>query len=180
MALALVNLDDDKRTRKFMLEELEHDLAHKTLYLSSNLNEIGRRNWESLLRSAIESGNDVSLAENLRLLGYMKVYAAPRKTAKGYTKPPIVSRDAPEMLAEGEFNRFYIRGLCRRAQEDDISEVIIYRAKAVRNPRPESQARIGVKLPVNKLLEDLRKNIGVDPALGVPAGPKSGLSVKLI
>ena len=39
MAPELVNLDDDKRTRKYMLEELEYDLARAALYLSPNLND---------------------------------------------------------------------------------------------------------------------------------------------
>lgn len=178
MALDLVNLDDDKRTRRYMLEELEHDLARGALYLSPNLNERGIRAWESLLRSAIEREEEVSLASNLSSQGCLKAYTQ-RRTPKGNITTVKVSKDAHEMLAEGEFNRFYIRGLCRRAQEDGITELVVYRAKAVRNPRPESQAKIGVKLPVDKLLDDLRKNVGVDTALGVPAGPNSGLSVKL-
>lgn len=178
MALDLVNLDDDKRTRRYMLEELEYDLGHGTLYLSPNLNERGVGAWESLLRSAIDCGDEVWLASNLTSQGYLKEHTQ-RWTPKGNITPVKVSKDAHEMLAEGEFNRFYIRALCRRAQEDGITELVVYRAKAVRNPRPESQAKIGVKLPVDSLLDDLRKNVGVDTALGVPAGPNSGLSVKL-
>lgn len=178
MALDLVNLDDDKRTRKYMLEELEYDLSRGALYLSPNLNERGMRAWESLLRSAIETGDEVSLASNLSSQGCLKAYTQ-RRTPKGNITTAKVSKNAHEMLAEGELNRFYIRGLCRRAQEDDIAELVVYRAKAVRNPRPESQVKIGAKLPVDKLLGDLRKNVGVDTALGVPAGPNSGLSVKL-
>ena len=131
-----------------------------------------------MLRSAIEHGDEVSLASNLSSQRCLKTYTQ-RRTPKGNITTVKVSKDAHEMLAEGELNRFYIRGLCRRAQEDDIGEVVVYRAKAVRNLRPEPQAKLGVKLPVANLLEDLRRNIGVDTALGVPAGPNSGLSVKI-
>ncbi len=86
---------------------------------------------------------------------------------------------APETLAEGEFNRFYARGLCRRAMAQGIESLLVYRAKEVVNPRPESVALIGKSLPVKQLLEDLRANIGTDTALGLPPGPNSGLSVKL-
>ena len=47
------------------------------------------------------------------------------------------------------------------------------------NPRPESEAKIGKTIAPQSLLDDLRKNIGVEPALGLPPGPNSGLSVKL-
>jgi hypothetical protein len=83
------------------------------------------------------------------------------------------------MLAEGEFNRYYCRGLCQRALEVGIEEVEVYRAKAVTTPRPESQRLIGRRLSARSLLNDLRTSQGVEPALGVPPGPNSGLSVRL-
>jgi hypothetical protein len=90
-----------------------------------------------------------------------------------------VPATAPETLAEGEFNRFYIRGLCVRALAEGITELVIYRAKQVENPRSESTAKIGLKISAQALLTDLRANPGVDTALGLPPGPNSGLSVKL-
>ena len=39
--------------------------------------------------------------------------------------------------------------------------------------------RVGSAVPTLRLLDDLRANIGVDTALGIPAGPNSGLSVSL-
>jgi hypothetical protein len=93
-----------------------------------------------------------------------------------FPKFPIT---AAQTFAEGEFNRFYIRGLCRRAIEDRIGELVIYRAKEVAKPRRESETRIASKVPAEKLLDDLRGNIGVETALGIPGGPNSGLSVKL-
>ena len=86
---------------------------------------------------------------------------------------------APETLAEGEFNRFYARGLCRRAIEEGTSQLIVYRAKQVMNARSASQAKIGTKISAKELLQDLRTHPGVDTALGLPQGPNSGLSVKL-
>ncbi len=85
---------------------------------------------------------------------------------------------AAETLAEGEFNRFYIRGVCRAVLANEQHEVEVYRAKAVAQPRPESQAKIGTRVNAATLLDDLRHNVGVDTALGVPAGPNSGLSVR--
>ena len=82
--------------------------------------------------------------------------------------------NAPETLAEGEFNRFYIRGLCRRAVEENVAQLVIYRAKTVTHARPESERRIGATVSPGALLADLRQNVGVDTVLGVPAGPEFG------
>jgi len=87
---------------------------------------------------------------------------------------------APDTLAEGEFNRFYARGLCARAIDNGIKEVVVYRGKEVQQPRAESQAMIGKKIDATVLLEDLRNSPGVEPALGLPPGPNSGLTVHLL
>ena len=176
MALQLANLDD--RTRRFMLDELERDVRDGTLYISDRLNQHGKADYPGLLRTAIESGDDISLAQALRLGGCMLSAAARRKPTGGLTIAKM-TRNAAETLAQGEFNRFYIRGLCRRALEDSISGLVIYRAKQVRSPRPQSQARIGKMVSPQALLDDLRVNKEVEPALGVPAGANSGLSVRL-
>lgn len=176
MALQLDNLDE--RTRRYMLEELDLDVGNGTLYLSPRLSEVGVRDYEALLREAIRTGDDVSLADSLRSHGRMKSTEQRRKPKGGVTtaRVPVT---AAETLAEGEFNRFYARGLCRRALEDGIRELVVYRAKEVRDPRPESVAMIGQRMDPTALLEDLRAHPGVELALGLPAGPNSGLSVRL-
>ena len=102
-----------------------------------------------------------------------------RNNPRGGTTQVRMPKNAPEMLAEGEFNRLYARGVCRRAIAQGIEEVTIYRAKDVSNPRPESEMKIGTRVNAKLLLEDLRTHQGVDPALGLPGGPNSGLSVRL-
>lgn len=176
MTLQLENLDD--RTRRFMLDEVAHDVAQGKLYISPRLNALGRKEYEGLLRQAIESGDDKSLANALRLHGCFETHE-PRQKPKGGTIMARVPVIAPETLAEGEFNRFYARGLCHRALADGISELVICRVKEVSNPRPESEAMIGARINAEALLEDLRTHIGVDTALHVPPGPNSGLSVRL-
>lgn len=111
MALDLVNLDS--RTRELMLEELIIDIEKKALYLSKRLNDSGILRYPELLRHAIEKGNDDTLAQELKN-GYLNA-AEQRKKPKGGSSTVNVPVNANEMLAEGEFNRFYIRALCRRA-----------------------------------------------------------------
>ena len=88
---------------------------------------------------------------------------------------------APMTLAEGEFNRFYLRGACLRAASEVSRNMIeIYRARPSVNPRPQSEALIGTRLDPTILLSDLRDHIGVDTALRLPPGPNSGLSGRLV
>lgn len=176
MGLDYKNLDE--RTRTLILAEIERDIGANTLFLSDNLNPRGRADYPDLLRTAARNGSDVTLGA--AILGRLNPYEKPRKLKSGaLSKPPVMRSNAHEMLAEGEFNRFYIRALCLRAIEDGIPEVIVYRAKAVENARPESEQKIGERMSVEALLGDLRKHPGVDTALGLPAGPNSGLCVRL-
>lgn len=177
MTLYLVNLDD--RTRQLMLAEMEYDIARNQLHISPFLSGQGQRDYPGLLREAIESGNEETLAANLQAHRRIERTAHRRKPEKGYT---IVSTPATaaQTLAESEFNRYYIRAICRRAIEDGIDEVVIYRAKPVSTPRPESEALIESTLDPAALLEDLRTHTGDElPTLGVPGGPNSGISVRL-
>lgn len=86
---------------------------------------------------------------------------------------------APATMAEGEFNIFYCRGLCARAVADGAARLIVYRAKEVMTPRPDSQAKIGAAVNPSSVLADLRQTHGIEPSLGLPPGPNTGLSLKL-
>jgi hypothetical protein len=177
MALNLVNLDE--RTRWLMLDELDQDILNGRLYLSPRLSQQGLHEYPELLREAITSHNDSWLAAQLRSRGIIKTEEQRRKPKGGYTiaKVPVT---APDTLAEGEFNRFYSRAVCRRAIESGDQYVEVYRAKDVEKARPESQAKIGARVDAQELLNDLRTHQGVEPALGLPPGPNSGLSVSLL
>ena len=174
--LNLVNLDQG--TRRFMLMELDDDMREARLYFGPRLTPKGVVDWPALLRDAIEHGNDVTLAVQLRTAGRLR-RTETKRTPKGHVTTAAVPVNAAQTLAEGEFNRFYIRGLCRRAIDEGIGQLMIFRAKRVAARRLESEARIGKMVDPRKLLEDLRTNVGIEPALGVPAGPNSGLSVRL-
>jgi len=177
MSLYFENLDE--RTRQLMLKEMDYDIAHNQLHISPFLSGQGQRDYASLLRESMQSGNDETLAESLR--AHRRILKTlPRRNPKGGYSISATPENAAQVLAESEFNRYYIRALARRAIEDGISELVIYRAKPVSNPRPESEARIETSLPPKELLDDLRTHPGDEPpTLGVPSGPNSGLSVRL-
>jgi hypothetical protein len=175
MPIRFEDLDD--ATRRHMLAELEHDEKERKLYLSPRLNDDGQRNYVSLLREAVERHDSQWLAAEIERRGYLNSHEERRKPSGGVTlaRVPVT---AAQTLSDGEFNRFYCRGLCSRATETS-SQVQVYRALDVRNPRPESEARIGVRLDPAAVLADLRSSIAIEPAFGVPAGPNSGLSLRL-
>lgn len=169
-------VDLDAETRVHMRAEVQRDLDAGTLYISDRLNVQGVSEWPDLLFDAVDSGDTATLMGQLsRRLKTQEPYVR-----SGVTRFRAVPHTAAETLAEGEFNRFYIRAICARAVAEGSAAVEVYRAKAVRNPRPESTARIGVLMDPQALLDDLRQNNHIDTALGVPAGPNSGLSVRLI
>lgn len=176
MGLRYENLD--RETRRIMVEEIEADIRDGRLYVAENrLSDAGRAAYPNLLRTAAGEHNDDWLAGELRKPGIMNPRQQ-RKHASGKVTMVKVPWNAAETLAEGEFNRFYIRALCIRALGDRLIRLVVYRAKAVENPRPDSEARIGTALAPEQLLADLRKNVGWEAALGL-AQPNSGLTVRL-
>lgn len=176
MAIQYKNLDYKNRT--YMIKELELDIAQGNLYLSKRFNENGTKLFPSLLREAISNHDDNWLSQELNNKDCFNSHEQ-RQNRQGGNSIVKIPVTASETLAEGEFNRFYCRGLCLRAIEGGISEVIVYRGKPVEQPRPESQAMIGKKISAKELLDDLRNSQGVEPALGLPPGPNSGLTISL-
>src|SRR6476659_11474954 len=119
MALHFENLDD--RTRKLMLDEMEYDIEHDQLHISPFLSGQGERDYTNLLREALQSGNDETLAQSLRVHRRI-LKTLPRRNPKGGYSIAATAENAAEVLAESEFNRYYIRGLARRAIEDGVQE----------------------------------------------------------
>ncbi|MDP3258498.1 hypothetical protein [Bosea sp. (in: a-proteobacteria)] len=176
MGLRYEDLDDE--TRRFMVEEIEMDTASDKIYRSSYLGQRAQGNWPDYIREAALSGSDVSLASQLRAPGMLNQMTQ-RMLATGRTITAKVPHNAAEVLAESEFNRYYARGLSRRAIEAGVARLQVYRAKAVMSPRQESERMIGLLVDPGTLLIDLRGSIGVETALGIPPGPGSGISVRL-
>ncbi len=172
--LLLNNLDE--KTRVFMQAEIAQDIAAGKLYLSPRLSPVGIAAYPALLTEAARSHDDAWLAGQIQLNGNLLLKEQRKKPSGGFTLADV-PYTAADTLAEGEFNRFYIRGLCLRALEENIPTLIIYRAKSVTHARSESERKIGTSVFPQSLLDDLRSHIGLDTALGLPQGPNSGLSL---
>ena len=68
----------DAGVRRFMVQELEMDLADSCLYVSPRLTDEGQRDWASLLREAIENHDDAWLADTIRSRSYMPTHEEQR------------------------------------------------------------------------------------------------------
>ena len=176
MALYLVDLDE--RTRALMLDEIHHDVELNRLHISPYLSNQGVHDYLNVLREAVREGNEETLADALRQQRRIARTGHRRRPSGGYTIV-TVPKNAAEMIANDAFNRYYIRAVARRALEEGIDELVVYRARPVETPRPESEEREETTIAPDVLLEDLRTHTSEPPALGVPAGPNSGLSVRL-
>jgi hypothetical protein len=174
MGLRYDNLDD--RTRALMVEEIDRDTAAGNMYLSNYLNEGGQRDWPGYLREAARAGTDDRLAQTLRANRSFKTQVERRKPKGGYTMA-AVPVTAAQTLAESQYNMYYMRALARRAI-DDGQTLTVYRAKAVENPRPESERMIGTRLDPQEVLRVLRETHGVEPAINIPM-PNTGITVRL-
>jgi hypothetical protein len=172
MGISYENLDE--ATRAFMVQE-SRDGTH---YLSPRLTPEGLARWAMLFEEAIRYHDDDWLAEQLEGRGLLRAQVRRRTRGGGYTLVDV-PRNAAQLLAEGEFNRYYLRGLCLRAQAEGIGQLEVYRGKPVERPRPESEAMIGRRIDVAALLADLRRSAFVEEGLGVPGAPNSGLTARL-
>lgn len=172
--------DLDPTTRRLMVAELDRDQAGKGLYhLSPRLTERGRADWSLLLRLALGERDSAWLTSELQRHGRLGETEA-RPGPDGSLSVARVPTTAAMTIAEGEFNRYYVRAVCRRALEAGHRAVEVYRAKPVVDPRPTSEALIGRLMNARTILTELRWHASdVVPPSGVPGGPNSGISVRL-
>lgn len=160
--------------RACMLKEFERDLDLGNLYISSRLSVDGVRLYPDLLREAILIGDTETLSSDLMRNRCFKSYEWRRR------KQVRVPVNASETLAEGELNRFYIRGLCTYAIDNNIEYLEVCRGKNVRQSRQRSLSLIGQMVPPYGVRADLRIRPGVETALGIPGGPNSGITLRIV
>ena len=146
----------DARTRALMIEEIQRAQASANLYFSARFNDTGQRGWVQWLCSAAEQHDEHWLAYQLEAAGAMKDLETRAKPKGGYTVAHVPDT-AAETMAEGQFNRFYMTAVCRRAIEDGKASVRVYRAKHRGESRPESRVLEGTSRDANTLLDELRR-----------------------
>lgn len=166
----------DKPTRTFMLDELHRDLAARRVSFGSWLANGTREQLGALLLVIFAQATDANLADVLRSPGALEVYERDERGAQTKTRVP---RNGHVVLADVIFNHYYMRGLCRRAIDEDVGRLEIFRARGVRVPRATSRAKEGKLVSPRELLEDLRDRAGnVARGEGIIGAPGSSLSLR--
>lgn len=166
----------DQTSRKYMLESIEEAESSEDIYYSTRFNEAGRKNWVPLLKVATLEHDEHWLAYQLEIGDMMKGLESARKPSGGYTTKHVPDTAAGTM-AEGQFNRFYILGLCRRARSEGTQNLIVYRARESADPRKESEDLVGKSLSIDEVEAQL-KDIGASFKSPL-VKPNSGISVRL-
>lgn len=166
----------DEKTRGFMLEAISEAEASGNIYSSTRFNDAGQKQWLPLLKEAAKEHDEHWLAYQLEAKGLMKDFEGAMTPSGGYTVKHI-PHTAAETMAEGQFNRFYILGLCRRARVEGISQLEVCRAKKSLVPRRESENLIGSKISVDYVEAQLLKTS--DSFKSSLIKPNSGISMKL-
>lgn len=169
----LYNLND---IRYEMISEIHADIEKRIIYISDRLNVIGKSKYLDILLQAAKHGTVESFIDKLNLSYFNSHYS--RKLPSGGMTSVKMPSNANVSLCEGKFNRYYIRGLCIKAIANG-RRIVVYRARHSNNPRTESEKIIGKEFDPQQILNDLRNNIGVDTAFGLPPGPNSGVSAKM-
>lgn len=171
---SFVNLDE--KTRAYMLDAISEAQASDNIYYSQRFNSAGRQQWLSLLKAAAMNHNEHWLAYQLEAKALMRGFEDRRKPSGGYTIRHV-PHSAAETMAEGQFNRFYMLGLCKRAKSEGILHLEVYRAKERSSPRSESQVLVGTRIPVDEVEAQLSEtSSSLKSSL---MKPNSGISVKL-
>ncbi|MBN3218551.1 hypothetical protein [Pectobacterium polaris] len=177
MALNLIDLNDN--TRQYMATEIQYDEENNNFYLSNYLSDYGKSVWASLLGESVQY-DDEWLENEIKTRGLLAEFYTKKRPNSSELMQARVPVTAAKTLAEGEFNRLYVRGLCAAVASEGNGAVEAYRARDSANPRSESEAIIGRHFSPLDILNDLRSNPGVESALGVPSGPNSGISIKRV
>jgi hypothetical protein len=174
MPLQYENLDPT--SRRYAVAELDHDLATGAFHISERLRPEAVGQYQRLLHEALRYYDDRWLEEHASDL---IVESESRRTRSGGTTTAKVPLMATRLLAEGDFNRYYMRGVALRAIEEGRQSLEVYRARLSMEPRPESAQLEGQRVPPAAVLDHLRGSLNADPRVASLGRTNSGLSVRM-
>jgi hypothetical protein len=175
MPLHYENLDPI--TRRYALDELQRDLDSGSFHASERLRPEGVSEYKRLLHESIRYYDDRWLEERAEDL---VIEHEPRRTKSGGVIEARVPTMAVRMLAEGDFNRYYMRGVSLRAIDEQRGVVEVYRARLSLEARPESAELEGRRVSPSEVLSWLRGEPSDDPGAARLGRPNSGLSIRLV
>jgi len=171
----------DSLIRALMMEEIDRDSVHGDLYDSRLLTPLGRASFRELLRVSARAHDADFLADGMASgENFIEKETIIRADASCERRVNFVN--AARRLAEGEFNRYYMRAVCRRAMEVG-TDVQVYRARESARHRTNSDSLSGHIYDARSLLAVLRQrvrpNVGVAAGI-IPGDVNSGLSLRML
>ena len=171
MAMEFFGLDDS--TRASMAQEFEAELSGPKPYFSPNLSRAGLEAFPSLMRAAIESGNEVTLA---RALGRPTFWNSTEQYVRRGSpcERRINPQHSAERLALTEFNTWFVHGYARRLMGEGEKECRIYRASTPKWEESECSSHEGAIVPIRLVYEGHRARywpVQNSEAFSVPFGP---------
>ncbi len=172
MTFEFRNLDEE--TRKIMLQEFNEDFKANNWYISPRLNHKGIQEFPNLITNAFTNGNEETLTNSIRPIVHLNEYEISHRNGKQYQKRVPINASA--ILGEGEFNRYYMIALCRRAISANKS-ICVYRGRESSRPRAESEMLIGKTLNPEETLNKMKDIIHIDNQI---PEPNSGITLELI
>jgi hypothetical protein len=170
------NLDEE--TRRWMLQELKEEEA-RAPYRSPSLSPEGVRRFPELMEKAITSGDESSLAKDLKAKALWAEYEPIPEGGVRRTEPERAART----LAHQEFNTWYVRGLCRRLMEEGENLVQVYLAGEPESSPDECTSLENTILEVRFIYNGHRAKYWPKPnpkAFSVPCGPLCQHSIRRI
>ena len=163
------------QVRQSVAAEMSAAQQSGNFYMSTRFNQNGSNAAVSLLIQAAQGHDEHWLAYQIEAQGLMKEYEVRSRPLGGYTTAHVPST-AAETYAEGQFNRFYMIGVCLEAIKLG-KQVKVYRAKQVANSRGSSDNLIGNMMDPTILANELRI---MKSSLGHSLlRPNSGLSIEI-
>jgi hypothetical protein len=175
MPLQYENLDPT--TRRLAIAELDDDLKTGAFHASERLRPTAVADYQHLLRESLRYYDDLWLEQRASDL---IVDFETRQTRSGGQTTAKIPEMASRMLAEGDFNRYYMRGVARRAVDEGRQIVEVYRARLSLEPRPDSAEAEGQRVQAKDVLDYLRGTTSTPPDEVRLGRPNSGLSVRLV
>jgi len=148
-----------------MKAEVEWDIECDKLRYSKDLNHSGTREFSELLMRAVDVGDESSLAFDLKERQCIRVYDA-ISDGKNVSLVKVPENRCHE-LSKSEFNKFYLRGLCRQAVDEGLSKIVVF---------DESVERV---YSSSKLLSDLRADMDIEDIMGVRKSEKRVFNVEM-
>jgi hypothetical protein len=169
-----MNYEELEQTRKAMLAEFNTETSIATRYQSKALSPAGLLAFPDLMRAAIQTGNEETLAQSLDHAGLWNPQE--EYTLKGVQR--LRNRNINQSavrLATTEFSTWYVRGLSAQLLAEGVKECEVYRAGQPKWEPGECAEHEGLIVPVRTIYDNHRVRYWPEPgdptAFSIPFGP---------